>query len=47
METINTVNTVRFLRGDLACKVQRRRDDRQLAEILRIEALLAACSVRA
>ena len=41
MQTINTAQTVRFLRGDLADRLQARRDARQLAELLRFEALLA------
>lgn len=47
MQTINTARPVCFVRGDLAHKIQQRRDARQLAEVLRLEALLAACSVRA
>jgi len=41
MNTIDTIRPVQFLRGDLADRVQRRRDDRLLAEVLRFEALLA------
>ena len=44
MQTIHTIDTarpVRFLRGDLADRLQARRDARQLAETLWIEALLA------
>lgn len=44
MQTINTVETVRpvcFVRGDLAHRIQAGRDARQLAEVLRIESLLA------
>lgn len=41
MQTINTTHAVRFLRGDLADRIQAQRDARQLAEVLRFEALLA------
>jgi len=41
MQTINTTHAVRFLRGDLADRLQARRDARQLAETLWIETLLA------
>lgn len=41
MQTINTTRPIRFLRGDLADKVQARRDARLLAQILQTEALLA------
>lgn len=43
MNTVNAARPVRFLRGDLADKVQARRDARLLAQILRTEALLADC----
>lgn len=40
MNTVNLDRPVRFLRGDLADKVQERRDARRLAEILRLEDIM-------
>ena len=40
MKTVNLARPVRFLRGDLAEKVQERRDARRLAEVLRLEEMM-------
>jgi len=45
MKTINLARPVRFLRGDLAEKIQERRDARRLAEVLRLEEMMKNAEV--